>query len=92
MHTLFFFPNALTFLGPSLWNGYYGVSAFFCTSGFLITTNLLRRYGRVADVDFYAFYVMRFGRIVPPMALLLVVLAGLSTTSIEAFHFVAPSR
>ena len=90
MHTLLFFPNVLMFLGDAIGNGYYGVTAFFCTSGFLITANLLRRHGRVADVDFYAFYVMRFGRIVPPLALLLAVLAWLSTTSIEAFHFVGP--
>lgn len=64
--------------------------AFFCTSGFLITTNLLRRYGEVANVDLYAFYVMRFSRIVPPLVLFMAVLVWLSTTPIEAFHFAAP--
>ena len=90
MHTLFFFPNVLPFLGRSLSNGYYGVTAFFCTSGFLITTNMLKRYDRAAGVDLYAFYVMRFGRIVPPLALLLLVLSWLSKTEVPYFGFTAP--
>ena len=100
MHAMFFFPNLLSFLtgfpkvlalvGKALPNGYYGVTAFFCTSGFLITTNLLRRYGQVARTDLRAFYVMRFGRIFPPLALLCLVLSLLSLTPIERFHFPPP--
>ena len=90
MHATFFFPSVLTFLGTALGNGYYGVTAFFCTSGFLITTNQLKRYGRVANVDLYAFYVMRFARIVPPLVLLILSLWLLSLTTLDRFHFPPP--
>ena len=90
MHYSAFFPNVLKLPDVALANGYYGVTAFFCTSGFLITANMLRRYGQVAKVDMYAFYVMRIGRIGPPLALLCLVLSLLSMTTIKPFNFTVP--
>ena len=86
-HTTAYYPSVIAPFGPLAWNGYFGVTAFFCTSGFLITANLLRRYDQVAKVNLYTFYVMRFGRIAPPLALLCVVLILLSKTSLETFIF-----
>ncbi len=87
LHSSAFVPKLITTLGGAAANGYYGVTAFFCTSGFLITSNLVRRYGEVARVDLRSFYVMRFGRIAPPLTLLCVVLLGLSLMHLPAFVF-----
>lgn len=86
MHALFFLPSLQALIGGPFRNGYYGVTVFFCISGFLITTNLLKRYGNVAAVDLRAFYVMRFGRIAPPLGLLLLTLSLLSLTSLRLFR------
>lgn len=59
-------------------NGNYGVTMFFVVSGYLITSNSLRRYGSLAAIDVRAFYVQRAARILPPLllALSVIVLAG----------------
>jgi peptidoglycan/LPS O-acetylase OafA/YrhL len=70
-------------------NGYYGVMFFFTISGFLITGNLLKRYRAVASTNLREFYVMRAARILPCLALALVVLSSISllTKDIEGFVF-----
>jgi peptidoglycan/LPS O-acetylase OafA/YrhL len=45
--------------------GYLGVDAFFVLSGFLITTLLLREYGRADRVSFRGFYARRALRLLP---------------------------
>ncbi len=67
-------------IGPAanrvlFWSGYYGVRVFFVISGFLIATWSLKRWGRLPDVDRRQFYLMRFARIVPCLAALLVLLS-----------------
>jgi peptidoglycan/LPS O-acetylase OafA/YrhL len=56
-------------------NGYEAVFIFFVISGFLITSNALRRSGSLASIDLRAFYARRFSRIVPCLLLLVVVLS-----------------
>jgi peptidoglycan/LPS O-acetylase OafA/YrhL len=70
-------------------NGYYGVMFFFTISGFLITGNLLSRYRTVASTNLREFYVMRAARILPCLALVLVVLSLISllTKDIDGFVF-----
>jgi peptidoglycan/LPS O-acetylase OafA/YrhL len=63
---------------PFIASGYYGVSLFFAISGFLITTNILRRSGAVGSVNVTDFYVMRAARILPSLTLLIVLLSGLA--------------
>lgn len=46
-------------------NGYYGVTIFFVISGFLITSNSMRRFGSPGSVNPGEFYLMRFARIYP---------------------------
>jgi peptidoglycan/LPS O-acetylase OafA/YrhL len=46
-------------LSPAAWFGEHGVSIFFVASGFLITTNLLRKN------DLRRFYIRRFFRLMP---------------------------
>jgi len=66
-------------LGPAanrtlFWNGYYGVRMFFVISGFLITSWSLKRWGRLSQLNLRQFYRMRFARIMPCLAGLLLVL------------------
>lgn len=62
---------AIVFLGHAglghIVPGGLGVSLFFFLSGFLITTLLLREYGRHGRIDIRAFYLRRTLRIAPPM-------------------------
>src|SRR5579884_2761518 len=57
------------------WNGYNGVIIFFAISGFLITTNCLRRWGSLSRIEPRRFYRMRFARIAPMLVGLLAVLS-----------------
>lgn len=60
-------------------NGNYGVTMFFVISGFLITTNSLRRWGGLEHVSPMAFYRRRALRILPPLlpAVLVILVLGL---------------
>ena len=59
-------------------NGNYGVTMFFVVSGYLITSNKLRRFGTIGAIDVRAFYVMRAARILPLLllAVLIIVVLG----------------
>jgi peptidoglycan/LPS O-acetylase OafA/YrhL len=65
------------FLNALIYNGYEAVFLFFVISGFLITSNVLRRSGSLAAIDMRAFYAMRCARILPCLVLLVAVLSGL---------------
>jgi peptidoglycan/LPS O-acetylase OafA/YrhL len=66
-------------------NGNYGVTIFFVISGFLITSNNLQRYGRLADVRLRQFYAFRFSRIVPPLLLALCIILLLGLLNVPSF-------
>ncbi len=66
-------------------NGYYGVKVFFVISGFLITTNILRRWNSLNHVDLKTFYRLRFARIAPCLLALLAVLAVLHSANRSGF-------
>ena len=77
-------------LGPAanralFWNGYYGVRVFFVISGFLITSWSLKRWGRLGQLNWRQFYRMRFARIMPCLAGLLLVLALLDRLGVPRF-------
>ncbi len=77
-------------LGPAanralFWNGYYGVRMFFVISGFLITSWSLKRWGRLSQLNVRQFYQMRFARIMPCLAGLLLVLILLDRLGIPRF-------
>lgn len=75
---------ALSFIN----NGYYGVAMFFAISGFLITSNLLFRYGDLASISLRDFYITRAARILPCLTLAVVILSAISlTTNIDGFVF-----
>ncbi|MGZ7102742.1 MAG: acyltransferase family protein, partial [Candidatus Angelobacter sp.] len=77
-------------IGPAanrvlFWNGYYGVRIFFVISGFLITSWSLKRWGRLSQLNVRQFYLMRFARIVPCLAGLLLVLSILDRAGVPRF-------
>jgi peptidoglycan/LPS O-acetylase OafA/YrhL len=77
-------------IGPAanrvlFWNGYYGVRMFFVISGFLITTWSLKRWGILSQIRRRQFYRMRFARIVPCLAGLLVLLSVLDRMGVPRF-------
>lgn len=77
-------------IGPAanhalFWSGYYGVRVFFVISGFLITTWSLKRWSVLAKLDRRKFYQMRFARIIPCLAGLLLVLAIFDRLGIRYF-------
>ena len=66
-------------------NGNYGVTMFFTVSGFLITSNALRRWGSLEQVRVGTFYGLRFARIGPCLLLLLALVDGLGLTGLRIF-------
>jgi peptidoglycan/LPS O-acetylase OafA/YrhL len=66
-------------------NGNYGVTMFFVVSGYLITSNTLRRFGTLAAIDVRAFYVMRAARILPPLLLAVSIIVTLGLIGVPIF-------
>lgn len=73
------------------WNGANGVAVFFAISGFLITTNSLRRWGPLEQIHVLDFYRMRFARIVPLLVALLLLLSALHLANATGF-VIPPER
>jgi len=68
------------------YNGNYGVSIFFVISGFLITTNVFRRYGSLARVDVMHFYRLRLFRLYPLVVMALLIIAALGAAGFSHFN------
>jgi len=66
-------------------NGNYGVSAFFVVSGFLITRNIVRRYGSLAGTDVMHFYKLRLFRLYPSVVLALAIITVLGLAGLSNF-------
>lgn len=66
-------------------NGNYGVTMFFVVSGFLITSNALRRWGGLEHVRLGTFYGLRVARIGPCLLLLLATVDALGLTGAPIF-------
>lgn len=66
-------------------NGNFGVTIFFAISGFLITSNSLRRWGELRHIDLRSFYVMRLARIMPPLLLALAIIVALGCLELPFF-------
>jgi peptidoglycan/LPS O-acetylase OafA/YrhL len=67
------------------YNGNYGVDIFFVISGFLITSNILARYGSLAGIDVAHFYKLRFFRLYPLVVLALAVITVLGLAGLSHF-------
>ena len=61
---------------PGFGGGFVGVDAFFVISGFLITRNLLAEVGAEGRIGLLAFWARRIRRLVPALALMLLVALG----------------
>lgn len=68
-----------------LFSGHYGVMTFFVVSGYLITSNCLRKWGDLQSIRISQFYLMRISRIVPPLVALLAILSLLHIVGIKPF-------
>jgi peptidoglycan/LPS O-acetylase OafA/YrhL len=66
-------------------SGNYGVTMFFVVSGFLITSNVLRRYGSLAAVDAKNFYWLRLSRLGPLLLLMLAIITALWLAGVPRF-------
>ena len=66
-------------------NGYESVFIFFVVSGFLITQRSLAQYGTLSALNWRSFYMARFSRIFPLLALLLVVLTMLHFAGVDGY-------
>lgn len=58
-------------LGAPLPGGFVGVDIFFVVSGFVITAMLMRELDRTGRIDLRAFYIRRFKRLTPALALVI---------------------
>lgn len=67
------------------YNGNYGVSVFFVISGFLITSNILRRYGSLGGIDLGHFYRLRLFRLYPSVVLALAIITVLGLAGLPDF-------
>lgn len=67
-------------------NGNYGVTIFFVISGFLITSNAIRRWGGLDQIRLSSFLALRAGRIIPCVALLLLMVNLLAAAEISIFQ------
>ena len=56
-------------------NGNYGVTIFFVISGYLISSNSLKRYGDLSQIDMKHFYFLRCAKILPPLILALITIS-----------------
>lgn len=70
---------------PPLWvynhivtGAYFGVSIFFVISGYLITSKFIVHGSGPLAVNARKFYIQRISRIVPPLALMILVSAGIA--------------
>jgi peptidoglycan/LPS O-acetylase OafA/YrhL len=73
---VFFSHNGLGNIVP----GGLGVTVFFVLSGFLITTLMRTEYAEHGTVSFRAFYLRRFLRLTPPLAIVTCLAVALSLT------------
>jgi peptidoglycan/LPS O-acetylase OafA/YrhL len=59
--------------------GFLGVDIFFVLSGFLITDLLATQYDRIGRVDLKGFWTKRARRLLPPLAVMLVIVTAAAT-------------
>jgi peptidoglycan/LPS O-acetylase OafA/YrhL len=57
--------QATPWASKAIGNGVYGVSIFFVISGFLISSNVIKRFGSLNSVKIDYFYTIRAARILP---------------------------
>jgi peptidoglycan/LPS O-acetylase OafA/YrhL len=80
------------FLDGLQYNGFESVFLFFVISGFLITSNSLRRWGTLAAIDARAFYRRRAARILPCLLILVAVLCGLALAGVPHYTLEQPGQ
>jgi len=79
-------------LNALIYNGYEAVFIFFVISGFLITSNSLARWGRLAAMDVRTFYARRAARILPSLVILVGVLSLLHLAGAQDYVIRRPGQ
>ncbi len=74
------------------YNGYEAVFVFFVVSGFLITTNALRRGPSLGRIGMRSFYARRLARIAPCLLVLVAVLSLLTRLRVPNFTILRPDQ
>ena len=74
------------------YNGYEAVFVFFVVSGFLITSNALRRSWSLGRIGMRDFYVRRLARIAPCLLVLVAVLSLLDLLRVPNFLILRPDQ
>jgi peptidoglycan/LPS O-acetylase OafA/YrhL len=77
---------------PGLAGGFIGVDVFFVLSGYLITGLLVQEHQANGRVDFAAFYVRRFRRLLPALLLMLGVSCVLARLLLSPDRSTRPSH
>lgn len=72
-------------LNALIYNGYEAVFIFFVISGFLIASNSISRWGRLADLHVRSFYSRRAARILPCLVALVAVLSLLHALGAKGY-------
>ena len=67
--------------------GGFGVTVFFVLSGYLITTLMRIEHSRTGRIDFKGFYLRRFLRLMPPLAIVIALAAALAAASLIDGYF-----
>ncbi len=73
-------------------NGLEAVYVFFVISGFLITNNALRRSPSLGQIDLRRFYIRRAARILPCLAVLLLLLSAFDLLRVPDYVITQPNQ
>lgn len=77
---------------PRFQGGYVGVDVFFVISGYLITWLLINEVERKGHIDWLSFYARRAKRLLPALAVLLVVVSGIIALVYAPFEQIELAR
>ncbi len=79
-------------LGVLGYNGYEAVFVFFVISGFLITSNTLRRWPSLGRIETRGFYARRLARIAPCLLVLVAILSLFDLLRVPDFIILCPDQ
>jgi len=73
-------------LGAPIYGGYIGVDIFFVISGFVITMMLEREWNKSGKISIRSFFIRRFWRLTPVLALVVTTTLGVGCAVLSAYR------